>query len=159
AVLSAQGYRVLAVACRTMPEQKACRAEDECDLTLAGYAAFIDPPLPDVSGALKALRRDRGELKILTGGNELVTRHICGQAGLDGTQIVLGEEIEKMSDRALAPVAENTAVFARVSPGQKTRILLALKHRKHVVGFLGDGTNDAPSLHAADVGISVATAV
>jgi Mg2+-importing ATPase len=159
AALSAQGYRVLAVACRAMPEQAAYRAEDERDLTLAGYAAFIDPPLPGVSEALADLRRDGVELKILTGDNELVTRHICDQVGLDGTQIVLGEEVEKMSDTALAHVAENTTVFARVSPGQKNRILLALKHRRHVVGFLGDGINDAPSLHAADVGISVSTAV
>jgi Mg2+-importing ATPase len=159
AALSAQGYRVLAVACRTVPEQVAYHAEDERDLTLEGYVAFIDPPLPGVSEALQALRRDGVELKILTGDNELVTRHICEQVGLDGTQIVLGEEVEKMSDTALAHVAENTAVFARVSPGQKNRILLALKHRQHVVGYLGDGINDAPSLHAADVGISVATAV
>src|SRR5262249_33690189 len=123
------------------------------------YAAFIDPPLPGVSEALQALRRDGVELKILTGDNELVTRHICEQVGLDGTKIVLGEEVERMSDTALAHVAENTTVFARVSPGQKNRILLALKHRRHVVGYLGDGINDAPSLHAADVGISVATAV
>ena len=98
-------------------------------------------------------------VKILTGDNELVTRHICGQVGIDATRIVLGDEIQVMGDTALAQVAEQADVFARVSPGQKNRIIRALKHRSHVVGFLGDGINDAPSLHAADVGISVAGAV
>ena len=88
-----------------------------------------------------------------------MTRHICGQVGIDATRIVLGDEIQVMGDTALAQVAEQADVFARVSPGQKNRIIRALKHRSHVVGFLGDGINDAPSLHAADVGISVAGAV
>ena len=98
-------------------------------------------------------------LKILTGDNELVTRYICEKVGLDSAVIVLGDELESMTDPALGHVAENTTVFARVSPAQKNRIILALKHRKHVVGYMGDGINDAPSLHAADVGISVSTAV
>jgi Mg2+-importing ATPase len=99
------------------------------------------------------------ELKILTGDNELVTRHVCQQVGLAGSRIVLGSELETISDTALAHIAEEADIFARVSPAQKDRIILALKRRSHVVGFLGDGINDAPSLHTADVGISVASAV
>src|SRR5262249_25613104 len=91
--------------------------------------------------------------------NELVTQHVCSQVGLNAGRVVLGDELERMSDAALAHVAEQTTVFARVSPAQKNRIILALKSRKHVVGYIGDGINDAPSLHSADVGISVATAV
>src|SRR5439155_19729018 len=98
-------------------------------------------------------------VKILTGDNELVAQHVCGQVGLDNARIVGGDEIERMTDSALAGVAEQATVFARVSPAQKNRIILALKSRNHVVGFLGDGINDAPSIHAADVGVSVATAV
>jgi P-type Mg2+ transporter len=98
-------------------------------------------------------------VKILTGDNELVAQHVCSQVGLDLARIVGGDEIERMTDSALAVVAERATVFARVSPAQKTRIILALKSRNHVVGFLGDGINDAPSIHTADVGVSVATAV
>jgi P-type Mg2+ transporter len=157
--LSAEGYRVLAVAYRSVPRQEIYRAADEKELALAGFAAFLDPPLSDVGDCLVALGRDGVSLKILTGDNELVTRHICEKVGLDGQNIVLGKELDRMSDTALAHVAEESSVFARVSPAQKNRILLALKSRGHVVGFLGDGINDAPSLHAADVGISVAGGV
>ncbi|HYL93418.1 MAG TPA: HAD-IC family P-type ATPase, partial [Alphaproteobacteria bacterium] len=115
--------------------------------------------LPDACEALAALRRDGVRVKIITGDSDLVAAHVCGAVGIDPGKIVMGEEIERMSDSALAHVADQTAVFARISPGQKNRILLALKHRGHVVGFMGDGINDAPSLHAADVGISVSTAV
>lgn len=157
--LSEQGYRVLAVAYRAMPEQNSYRAEDERGLVLVGFVTFSDPPLEDAPGLLKALKRDGVEVKILTGDNELVTRHVCSKVGLDASRLVLGEELDRISDSALAQVAEQTTVFARVSPAQKNRIIIALKNRGHVVGFLGDGINDAPSLHAADVGISVATAV
>ena len=102
-----------------------------------------------------ALRQDGVQLKIVTGDNELVTRHVCEQVGVDASGVVLGDEIERMTDTALQHVVEETTVFARVSPAQKNRIILALKHRSHVVGYMGDGINDAPSLHAADVGISV----
>src|SRR5207244_1232632 len=112
-----------------------------------------------VAETLRALCRDGVVVKVLTGDNELVVHHVCGQVGLDSARIVGGDEIERMTDGALAAVAEYTTVFARVSPAQKNRIILALKSRNHVVGFLGDGINDAPSLHAADVGISVANAV
>jgi len=157
--LSAQGYRVLAVAYRALPQQDSYRAADERELVLAGFVTFSDPPLEDAPALLKALKRDGVEVKILTGDNELVARHVCSKVGLDASRLVLGKELDSISDSALARVAEQTTVFARVSPAQKNRIIIALKNRGHVVGFLGDGINDAPSLHAADVGISVATAV
>jgi P-type Mg2+ transporter len=157
--LSAQGYRTLAVAYREVPEQAAYHAEDEVELTLAGFLAFYDPPRTDAHAVLESLRTDGIEVKILTGDNELVARHICEQVGLDGARIVLGDAVDRMGDSALQQVAEDTTIFARISPAQKNRVMLALKARGHVVGFLGDGINDAPSLHVADVGISVATAV
>jgi len=157
--LSAQGFRVLALAYRRMARQASYTVEDERDMTLLGFLTFFDPPLEEVSEVLQALRRDDVEIKILTGDNELVAHHVCEQVGLDVGRVVLGEELDNMSDTALAHIAEQTSVFARVSPAQKNRIILALKHRGHVVGFMGDGINDAPSLHAADVGISVSSAV
>jgi Mg2+-importing ATPase len=157
--LSRQGFRVLAVAYTEVEARANYSADDERSLILAGFLAFSDPPLPDAAGALAALRRDGVEVKIITGDGDLVAAHVCGQVGLEPGKIVLGDELERMSDVALAHVAEVTTVFARVSPAQKNRIIMALKHRGHVVGFMGDGINDAPSLHAADVGISVASAV
>ena len=157
--LSATGFRVLAVATRQVAQQSAYRVADEKDLVLAGFLAFSDPPLADAAESLEALRHDGVRVKILTGDSELVARHICSQVGLDAKHIILGEELDRMSDSALAHMAEKTIVFARVSPMQKHRIILALKGRAHVVGYMGDGINDAPSLHAADVGISVSTAV
>ncbi len=157
--LSAQGFRTLAVAYRYAPGQESYAVADEKDMVFIGVLTFFDPPLEDAGDMLEALRRDGVEIKILTGDNELVTRHVCMQVGLTTDSIVLGDELDRMSDTALAHVAEQTRAFARVSPAQKNRIILALKRRSHVVGFLGDGINDAPSLHAADVGISVATAV
>jgi Mg2+-importing ATPase len=157
--LSRQGFRALAVAYTEVEARANYSADDERNLILAGFLAFSDPPLPDAAEALAALRRDGVEVKIITGDGDLVTAHVCSQVGLESGKIVLGDELERMSDTALAHVAETTAVFARVSPAQKNRIILALKHRGHIVGFMGDGINDAPSLHAADVGISVASAV
>jgi Mg2+-importing ATPase len=154
-----QGFRVLAVAWKTLEEKAAYTVADETDLCLAGFVTFSDPPLADAAEMLKALRRDGVELKIITGDNELVTRYVCDRVGLDTSSIVLGDELESMTDPALGVVAEKTNIFARVSPAQKSRIILALQHRGHVVGYMGDGINDAPSLHAADVGISVASAV
>ena len=156
---SNQGYRVLAVAYRPMPEQPVYGKSDEQQLTLIGFLAFLDPPLDDAPEMLRALERDGVRVKILTGDNERVAKHVCAQVGLDGSRVVLGAELEQITDAALAQVAEHVTIFARVSPAQKNRIIHALKHRNHVVGFLGDGINDAPSLHAADVGISVASAV
>ncbi len=157
--LSAQGFRVLAVAYREIDKRAAYSAADERELTLAGFLAFADPCVPDALEVVKRLKRDGVEVKIITGDGEKVTRHVCDEVGLSGARVVLGEDIDRMSDTALDHVVEEASVFARVSPGQKTRILIALKHRGHVVGFMGDGINDAPSLRAADVGISVATAV
>ena len=156
---NAKGYRVLAVAYRPMPVQDVYRKEDEKDLVLVGFLAFFDPPVPQAPELLQALCRDGVEVKILTGDNELVARHICSAVGLDVSRILLGSQLDQITDSALAHVVEQTTVFARVSPAQKNRIIHALKRRAHVVGFLGDGINDAPSLHAADVGISVPTAV
>ncbi len=157
--LSAQGYRVLAVAYRSLPKQEVYRKTDEQDLVLLGFLTFADPPKADVAQVLQALKNDGVQVKIVTGDNELVTHHVCEQVGLASTRIVLGSELEQMTDPALAQVVEEVNVFARVSPAQKNRIILALKSRRHVVGYIGDGINDAPSLHAADVGISVSTGV
>jgi len=155
----ARGMRLLAVAYAPISAQDVYRASDEKNLILAGFLTFFDPPLESATQTLSELKRDGIEVKILTGDNELVTQHICSQVGLDGGRIILGEQLERMTDAALDHVVEQTSVFARVSPAQKNRIILALKRRSHVVGYLGDGINDAPSLHAADVGISVSTAV
>lgn len=157
--LSADGYRLLAVAYRRVEEQPAYSPLDERDLVLAGFVTFLDPPGESVSAALEALRADEVEVKIITGDNELVTRHVCAQVGLPTGNIVLGSQLGALTDDALATLAERTTVFARVSPDQKSRIIAALKSRGHVVGFMGDGINDAPSLQTADVGISVANAV
>ncbi len=155
---SRKGLRVLAVAYHPVEEQKSYQKEAEREMTLAGFLTFADEPLESAAQALKDLAKDGIQVKILTGDNELVARHVCEQVGLTTERIVLGDEIEKMSDTALSHTAENASLFARVSPMQKNRILLALKRRGHVVGYLGDGINDAPSLRTADVGISVSTA-
>ena len=159
--LSAQGFRVIAVAQRGIAaadQQPAYRAADEHDLTLVGFVTFLDPPLPEAREVLGEMRARGVSIKILTGDNELVAQHVCEAVGLDVGRVVLGSELEGMTDTALLQVAEANTVFARVAPAQKNRIILALKARKHVVGYMGDGINDAPSLHTADVGISVAGA-
>jgi Mg2+-importing ATPase len=157
---SGAGDRVLAVAFRELPDTRLPAGAVEKDLVLAGFLTFADPPREDAAACLAALRRDGVRVKILTGDNELVARRVCAAVGLENhTKILLGADIDRMLDGALGHAAEQTSIFARVTPAQKNRILLALKRRGHVVGFLGDGINDAPSLHAADVGISVATAV
>jgi P-type Mg2+ transporter len=155
--LSAEGFRVLAVAYRWLEPQPAYSRADEVDLVLAGFVSFADPVLPDVASVLAELKQDGVTVKILTGDNDLVAHHVCRTIGLDDHEIISGEEIARLDDAALGHVAERAAVFARVSPAQKNRIILALKRRGHVVGFMGDGINDAPSLHTADVGISVMT--
>jgi len=157
--LSSRGFRVLAVAYRAVPRGTGFRAGDERDLTFVGFLTFADHLLDGVRASIAELGRDGVQIKILTGDNELVTRYICDQCGVDAGRIVLGDELDRLDEVALAHLADQTNVFARVSPGQKHRIIQALKAGGHVVGFLGDGINDAPSLHAADVGISVAGAV
>lgn len=157
--LCKEGYRLLAVAVKVAPGQESFRAADESGLTLVGLLAFLDPPRADAAEVIRALRDDGVAVKVLTGDNDLVARHVCEQVGLDVGRVLVGDDIDGMSDSALGHVAEETSVFARLSPGQKNRVLVALKARGHVVGFLGDGVNDAPSLRAADVGITVSTAV
>ncbi len=157
--LSRKGFRVLAVAFANVPEQAKYTREDEKGLVLAGFLAFSDPILPDTVSALAELKRDGVEVKILTGDNELVARHVCEQVGLDTSHVVLGEELLAAGDLGFGAMVEKATVFARVSPAQKHRIIVELRARGHVVGYMGDGINDAPSLHAADVGISVPAAV
>ncbi len=157
--LSSQGFRSLAVAYVDVPARADYSVKDERDLILAGFLTFSDEPLPDAAQVLASLKHDGVEVKVISGDNDSVTGHVCTQVGIDPGQIVTGEEMEQMTDPALGHVAEQTHVFARISPAQKNRILLALKHIGHAVGFMGDGINDAPSLHAADVGISVSSAV
>jgi P-type Mg2+ transporter len=156
--LSADGFRVLAVAYRWLEPKQSYSRADETELVLVGFVSFADPALPDVANVLAELEQDGVTVKILTGDNDLVARHLCRSIGFDDHEIVTGDELAQLDDAALGHVAEQAALFARVSPAQKNRIILALKRRGHVVGFMGDGINDAPSLHAADVGISVMTA-
>jgi Mg2+-importing ATPase len=157
--LSGDGFRVLALASKDVGDKPAYGKEDECDLTLRGYVAFLDPPKETTPAALAALRGHGIAVKVLTGDNELVSKTVCRQVGLPAEQTVLGSQIERMSDEELAEVAERATLFARLSPAHKRRIIRALQSRGHAVGFLGDGINDAPALRAADVGVSVDTAV
>jgi Mg2+-importing ATPase len=157
--LSADGFRVLAVAYRDVPDQPAYSKSDECDLVLKGYVAFLDPPKESASAAIKALHTHGVSVKVLTGDNDLVARKVCREVGLDTQHVLLGADVEKMDDEQLADAAEATILFARLSPAHKQRIVKALQNRKHVVGFMGDGINDSPALRAADVGISVDSAV
>ncbi|MEO8613791.1 MAG: magnesium-translocating P-type ATPase, partial [Luteolibacter sp.] len=157
--LNADGFRVLAVAHKHLEPEEFISKEDECDLILKGYIAFLDPPKDSAAKALAALQRHGVTVKVLTGDNDLVTRKVCREVGLNADEILLGSKVEAMTDDELAEAAETTHVFARLSPAHKQRIIRALQHKGHVVGFMGDGINDAPALHAADVGISVDSAV
>jgi Mg2+-importing ATPase len=155
----ADGLRTIALATKVLEQQAAYTGRDEAGLTLEGWLAFADPPLNDAASTVAALARDGVQLKILSGDDAAVARHVCAATGIDWSSVVLGSELDRVSDSALGAFAERSTVFARVSPQQKLRIIMALKARGHVVGYVGDGINDAPSLHAADVGISVAGAV
>ena len=158
--LNEEGLRVVAVAIKEMPPTRETYGlRDECDLTLVGYIAFLDPPKESTAPALKALADHGVAVKILTGDNHLVTRKICKEVGLQVDRIVLGSEIEAMNDEQLADVAEQHNVFARLTPTHKDRLVRALRSRAHIVGFLGDGINDAPAIRTADIGISVDSAV
>jgi len=157
--LNSQGFRSLAVAYVEVPVRADYSVKDESNLILAGFLSFADQPLPDAAQTVASLKQDGVEMKVISGDNDRVTGHVCTEVGVDPGQIVTGEGMDKMTDPALSHVVEETRVFARISPAQKNRILLALKHNGHAVGFMGDGVNDAPSLHAADVGISVSSAV
>ncbi|WP_115711395.1 magnesium-translocating P-type ATPase [Legionella sainthelensi] len=157
--LSQQGYRTLAIAYREIEPKSSYDASDEKEMVLAGFLAFFDPALKDTPEVIRKLSREGVTIKILTGDNDLVTQHVCQQVGIDSSQIVTGEQLEHISDMALGEIAEKVNVFARISPMQKQRIISVLRGRGHVVGYIGDGINDVPSLHSADVGISVAGAV
>jgi Mg2+-importing ATPase len=154
-----QGFRVLAVAVRAIPKQESYGPADEIDLSLYGFLGFSDPPLSDAASAIEALGKDGVQVKILTGDNERVAQHICTQVGLADIAIISAEELRSADRPKLAKLVEANNVFTRVTPSQKTAIIEALRRNGHVVGFMGDGINDAPSMRAADVGISVAHAV
>jgi Mg2+-importing ATPase len=156
--LSNDGFRVLAVATKEIAGKQICAKEDERDLILRGYVAFLDPPKDTAARALAALHKHGVAVRILTGDNALVSRRVCGDVGLPADPMLLGGDVEKMSDAELAESADKAALFARLSPAHKERVIRALRGKGHVVGFMGDGINDAPALRAADVGISVDTA-
>ena len=161
--LNAQGFRVVAIAYKVMPagdsDEPHYEVSDEKDLTLLGYLAFLDPPKESAREALKRLRDLKVEVKILTGDNDVVTTYICGKVGMPVEHILLGSQIEAMSESQLSAAAAATRIFAKLAPAQKERIVRTLQKNGSVVGFMGDGINDAPALKAADVGISVNSAV
>ena len=158
--LNRQGLRVLGVGYKSgLHEDYAYAVDDESDMILTGYLAFLDPPKPSAAPAIQALLEHGVKTKILTGDNEKVTQAICEKVGLDVEHMLLGADIDQMTDQELAEALESVTVFAKLSPDQKARIILQLKKNGHVVGYMGDGINDAPSMKVADVGISVDTAV
>ncbi len=164
--LSSDGFRVLAIASKDIAPRGVVAGDatpysqaDESDLVLNGYVAFLDPPKDTAAAAIRALQQHGVTVKVVTGDNELVSRKICKEVGLPTEQVLLGKDIDPMSEEQLAEAAERVTLFARVSPAHKQRIIKALQARKHTVGFMGDGINDAPALRTADVGISVDTAV
>ena len=156
--LSNDGFRVLAVATKDLPGKQICTKDDERDLILRGYVAFLDPPKTSAARALAALHNHGVAVKILTGDNHLISRKVCKDVGLTADPMLEGGDVEKMSDAELGEAAEKTALFARLSPAHKERVIRVLRAKGHVVGCMGDGINDAPALRAADVGISVDTA-
>ncbi len=158
--LNSEGLRVVAVAAKDLPPTKEVYSvADESDLVLIGYIAFLDPPKESTRPALEALKKHGVTVKILTGDNQLVTAKICREVGLAVDGMLLGNDVENMSDADLAIAVDTTTVFAKLSPTHKERIVRVLHDKGHVVGFMGDGINDAPALRAADIGISVDTAV
>jgi Mg2+-importing ATPase len=160
ASLNGDGFRVIAVAIKNEEVgPKAYEVSDEVDLILLGYVAFLDPPKESAKPAIRALQNSGVDVKILTGDNELVTRKICHEVGLNVSHVVLGSSIENMSDEHLADLAQTVTIFAKMTPSQKARVISALQMHGHVVGYMGDGINDGPSLKSADVSISVDSAV
>ena len=160
--LNGQGFRVIALAYKQMPgatDEPTYAVKDESDLILLGFLAFLDPPKDTAAEALKQLHRLSVDVKILTGDNEIITAFICKEVGLPVEHLLLGSQIEAMSDAELAEATSVTSVFARLAPAHKERIIRALQSKGHVLGFMGDGINDAPALKAADIGISVDSAV
>jgi len=160
AELNEEGLRVVAVAAKEVPPaRETYGVADESELTLIGYVAFLDPPKESTAPAIKALAEHGVAVKVLTGDNELVTAKICREVDLEQQGVLLGGDIERMSDKELAEAVESHNVFAKLTPSHKERIVRLLKANGHVVGFMGDGINDAPALRTADIGISVDTAV
>ena len=158
--LNDKGFRVLAIAQKSNPSPVgAFGVKDECDMVLMGYLAFLDPPKESTADAIKALKDHGVTTKILTGDNDKVTRTICKQVGIKVRNMLLGSDLEKMSDAELAKAAESTDVFAKLTPEQKARVVSILRENGHTVGFMGDGVNDAAAMKSADIGISVDTAV
>jgi Mg2+-importing ATPase len=157
--LSADGYRVLAIATKTLSSEQKYAISDESNLTFQGFVAFIDPPKKGVKEVLDELYSLGVNIKIITGDHVLVAEKIAKEVGLPALKTISSDEIEKFSDAELAGVVEGANIFARVTPVQKNRIITALQSRGHVVGYMGDGINDAPALRTADVGISVSNAV
>ena len=160
--LNGQGFRVIALAYKQMPggsDEPVYSVKDESDLILLGFLAFLDPPKDTATEALKRLHSLSVDVKVLSGDNEIITTYICKQVGMPVEHLLLGSQIEKMSDTELAEAANATSVFARLAPAHKERVIRALQSKGHVLGFMGDGINDAPALKAADVGISVDSAV
>jgi Mg2+-importing ATPase len=160
--LNGQGFRVIALAYKEMPnapDEPVYAIKDESDLILLGFLAFLDPPKDTATEALKQLRTLNVNVKVLTGDNEIITAYICKEVGISVEHLLLGSQIETMSEVELAEAVGATSVFARLAPAHKEHIIRALQSRGHVVGFMGDGINDAPALKAADVGISVDSAV
>lgn len=158
--LNDKGFRVLAIAQKSNPSPvDSFGVKDECDMVLMGYLAFLDPPKESTADAIEALKNHGVTTKILTGDNDKVTRTICKQVGLEVRNMLLGSDIEQMSDKELAKAAEITNVFAKLTPDQKSRVVSVLRDNRHTVGFMGDGINDAAAMKVADIGISVDTAV
>ena len=157
--LNEQGMRVLAIAQKRLAEGAEVSAADEAEMVLIGYLAFLDPPKETTAAAVARLHGLGVSVKILTGDNEKVTACICRKVGLAGEHILLGSDLENLNDEQLAAAAERAGVFAKLSPAQKERVVRVLREAGHTVGFMGDGINDAPAMRAADVGISVDTAV
>jgi Mg2+-importing ATPase len=158
--LNQDGLRALAVAYKWLPpEDRAYTIEDEKQLILSGYIAFLDPPKESARAAITALREHGIAVKVITGDNEVVTRKICAEVGLPIEHAMLGKDVERLSDAQLEQAAEPTTIFAKMSPVQKSRVIRAPQRNGHTVGYLGDGINDAAALKDADVGISVDTAV
>ena len=160
--LNSQGFRVIALAYKEMPgapDKPVYAVKDESDLILLGFMCFLDPPKDSAAEALKQLHALNVDVKILTGDNEIITAYICKQVGMPVEHLLLGSQIEAMNDEQLGEAVSATSVFARLVPAHKERIIHALQSKGHVAGFMGDGINDAPALKAADVGISVDSAV
>lgn len=157
--LNEKGFRVLAIAQKSNQVSDVIHVGDEQDMVLIGYLAFLDPPKESTYDAIQALKQHGVTTKILTGDNEKVTRTICKQVGLEVKNMLLGPEVEFMNDVELAEASEHTQVFAKLTPDQKARVVSVLRANGHTVGFMGDGINDAAAMKAADIGISVDTAV